>query len=58
MLKLDEQKQQCHDQRVDTGGLGDGAAEDHVGTECTGGLRLTGHALQRLADGVSFTDGR
>jgi hypothetical protein len=51
-----EQDQERNQQSVDTGGLSNGAAQNHVGTQVTGSLRLTGHALQSLTDSVAFTD--
>ena len=46
---------QCNDQRVDTGRLGDGAAQDHVGTQGVGHFGLASHAFQRFANGVALT---
>ena len=53
---IGEHQQQGDDEAVDTGRLGDGAAQQHGGLHGALALGLAADGLAGLADGVTFAD--
>ena len=51
-----EHEQQAGNKAVNTGGLGDGAAQQHGGSDLALGFGLTGDGFAGFADGVAFTN--
>jgi len=53
-----EEEKKSDNERIYTRRLRYSAAEQHVGAERAGDLRLAGHALESLAYGITFADSR
>src|SRR5664279_1828037 len=51
-----EDEDQRDDERVEGDGLGHADADEHIGADIAGDLRLAGDALERLADEDAETD--